>query len=91
MPTDTATIAERTWVQQRSARAVTVVCDCCRGSLTVRWTVAANRSIVMFYRPGLQTNIAPPPSLAARHKNALGVSRTIIAGIGVAFFQEFQQ
>ena len=45
----------------------------------------------MFYRPGLQTKIAPPPSLAARHKNALGVSRTIIAGVWVAFFQEFQR
>ena len=35
-------------------------------------TIPERTSIVMFYRPGLQTKIAPPPSLAARHKNALG-------------------
>ena len=29
-------------------------------------------SVVMFYRPGLQTTIEPPASLAALNKNALG-------------------
>jgi isopenicillin N synthase-like dioxygenase len=34
--------------------------------------VPQRMSVVMFYRPGLQTTIEPPASLAAVHKNALG-------------------
>jgi isopenicillin N synthase-like dioxygenase len=34
--------------------------------------VPQRMSVVMFYRPGLQTVIEPPASLAATHKNALG-------------------
>lgn len=34
--------------------------------------VPQRMSVVMFYRPGLQTVIEPPASLATSHKNALG-------------------